>query len=141
MVTPPTAGFGAGSTVGCEPFMVTFNNQSSANAATYQWSFPGGNPTTSTDVNPVVEYAAAGTYTVELIASNAQFSSDTVTFTNYITVNPIPTTNFTSMVDLANDDLPTLVQMQILMFGTLGMEIQALIQIQAIPMEWMVCTL
>ncbi|MEZ5055977.1 MAG: PKD domain-containing protein [Saprospiraceae bacterium] len=107
IVTPPTAGFGAGSTVGCEPFMVTFNNQSSANAATYQWSFPGGNPTTSTDENPVVEYAAAGTYTVELIASNAQFS-DTVTFTNYITVNPIPTTNFTSMVDLANVDFTNL---------------------------------
>jgi N-acetylneuraminic acid mutarotase len=62
----------------------------SANAATYQWSFPGASPTTSTNVNPQnICYSTSGTYDVQLIATNAN-GSDTLLLTNYITVYPAP---------------------------------------------------
>lgn len=47
--------------------VVTFTN-ASANADTYLWDF--GNSTTSTNENPVVDYGAYDTYTIELAASN-----------------------------------------------------------------------
>lgn len=47
---------------------VTFTNFSQ-NATAYSWDF--GDASTSTEQNPVHAYAAAGTYTVELTASNA----------------------------------------------------------------------
>ena len=60
------------------------------NAASYVWSFPGGNPSTSTDVNPAnICYNLAGTYDVQLIATNSS-GSDTLLITDYITVYPYP---------------------------------------------------
>ena len=62
----------------------------SINATTYQWSFPGANPSNSTDENPtVICYNTPGTYDVTLIATNGNLS-DTLTFSNYITVYPYP---------------------------------------------------
>jgi len=62
----------------------------SINATSYLWSFPGANPSTSTDVNPSnICYSNPGTYDVQLIASNAN-GSDTLLLTNYITVYPSP---------------------------------------------------
>lgn len=52
---------------------VTFTNFSQ-NASSYEWDFGDGN--TSTEKDPVHTYAAEGTYTVELTASNAD-GSDT----------------------------------------------------------------
>lgn len=37
----------------------------------WQWEFPGGEPATSTDPDPVVTYALPGTYSVTLTATNA----------------------------------------------------------------------
>ncbi len=51
---------------------VTFSNFSQ-NATTYAWEFGDGN--TSTDKDPVHTYAAAGTYTVVLTASNGTRSA------------------------------------------------------------------
>ena len=95
IVTPPTAGFTANTTAGCGPLTVHFTSTSSANATAYNWSFPGGSPSTSTAQNPTVTYNAAGTYAVTLVVSNAA-GSNTATQSSYITVNPIPTAAFTS---------------------------------------------
>jgi len=38
---------------------------------TYEWIFQGGTPGTSTDKDPVVSYAAHGTYDVTLIVKGA----------------------------------------------------------------------
>jgi PKD repeat protein len=95
IVTDPTANFTATPTSGCGPLTVQFNNTSSSNAASYQWSFPGGTPNTSTVANPVVVYNAAGTYSVTLIAINTA-GQDTTTKVNYVTVNTVPTAGFTS---------------------------------------------
>jgi hypothetical protein len=62
----------------------------SVNATSFLWSFPGGNPSTSTDVSPAnICYNNPGSYGVTLIGSNAS-GSDTLTLNNYITVYPYP---------------------------------------------------
>lgn len=62
----------------------------SANATSWQWSFPGGIPSSSTDENPQnICYLTTGNFDVQLIATNG-FSSDTMNLTNYITVNALP---------------------------------------------------
>lgn len=59
-------------------------------SATWNWSFPGGNPSTSTEENPIVSYANApnGTYDVSLTVTDANGTS-TQTLTNFIEVNNI----------------------------------------------------
>ncbi len=54
---------------------VTITN-SSQNATSFEWSFPNGTPTSSTDENPTVVYAEDGNYTITLVASNGT-DSDT----------------------------------------------------------------
>ncbi|WP_052732316.1 PKD domain-containing protein [Hymenobacter terrenus] len=56
----------------CPGTVVSFTNRSTASrCATYAWTFAGGSPATSTDANPTVTFAAAGTYAVTLTATNA----------------------------------------------------------------------
>lgn len=65
---------------------VSFENQSSPSIySTYQWIFPGGNPSTSTLLNPEVIYNNIGQYDVTLISSNP-VGSDTLIKTLYVTV-------------------------------------------------------
>ncbi len=54
-------------------------------STTSTWSFPGGNPSSSTLRNPKVLYAAPGLYSVTLTAANSVGTS-TQTLTNFITV-------------------------------------------------------
>ena len=73
----------------CPGTCTDFTNLS-INASTYQWSFPGANPSVSTDVNPTtICYNTPGSYNVSLIASGS-FGSDTLLLPNYITVYPYP---------------------------------------------------
>jgi PKD repeat protein len=53
------------------PVKLFMNNQTQ-NAISYQWSFPGGSPSSSTETNPQVVYSAPGTYTITLTASNGK---------------------------------------------------------------------
>lgn len=65
-------------------------------ATTYQWYFPGGNPSSSTDANPVVTYTTYGVYDVTIIISN-QFGTCSYTHEGYMTVlpdNPCDTLKF-----------------------------------------------
>nr|MBP6828600.1 PKD domain-containing protein [Saprospiraceae bacterium] len=89
IATPPTAGFSASPLAGCAPLTVQFTNASSQNATSWNWQFPGGTPSSSTQQNPSVVYSNSGTYTVTLTVSNS-VGSNTATQTNYITVNPVP---------------------------------------------------
>jgi len=86
--TTPVALFSAPHHI-CPGTCTNFTNLSQA-ATSYLWSFPGANPSTSMDVNPVnVCYNTPGNYTVQLIATNS-ITSDTLTLNNYITVYPSP---------------------------------------------------
>jgi PKD repeat protein len=90
--TPPTASFTTSGNTGCAPFTVQFTNASSSNASSYQWDFPGGNPSSSTDANPSIVWNTAGVYTVTLTAFNAAGSSSSTTT---IKVGTAPTAGFT----------------------------------------------
>jgi len=73
----------------CPGTCVDFTNLS-FQATSYQWSFPGASPDTSSVANPQnICYPNPGSYDVRLIASNAN-GSDTLLLTNYITVYPSP---------------------------------------------------
>ena len=54
----------------------------------YNWSFPGGTPSTSTLANPVVTYSASGNYTASLVALNAAGGNQA---TQNVTINFQPT--------------------------------------------------
>ncbi len=91
---PPTADFSVNDAAQClanNEFV--FNNTSNTGSAVqpeaplnYAWDF--GDGTTSTDMNPVKVYAAAGTYTVKLITTNTYGADDkTMQVTVYPSVN------------------------------------------------------
>ena len=52
---------------------------------TYEWSFPGGEPSTSTEKDPIVTYDSAGLYTVQLVVNRGS-QIDTLTKTALIEV-------------------------------------------------------
>ena len=54
--------------------------------ANWNWSFPGGTPSTSTDSAVTVTYAAAGVYSATLVVSNAT-GTDSITHTQTIHVS------------------------------------------------------
>ena len=95
--TPPNPDFAADDSIICERACVVFTDLSTNNATAWLWSFPGGNPTTSTSQNPTVCYASPGSYDVSLIAGN-QYGTDTLTKTNYIVADTceLPVGDFSS---------------------------------------------
>ncbi len=95
ITTPPTANFTGANISGCPGLMTQFTNTSSANATSFAWQFPGGTPTSSTATNPLVTYNTPGVYSVILTATNSA-GSNTITRTNYITVNSTPNAGFSS---------------------------------------------
>lgn len=89
----PTADFTLSQTQGCSPFTVQFSDQSEGEPTSWAWEFPGGNPATSTEQNPMVTYAAPGTYSATLTVSNSAGTSE-FTLTNAISVYPAPFAGF-----------------------------------------------
>jgi len=87
---PPVANFISNFQSGCMGQCFNFTDQSTLNPTSWSWSFPGGVPATSTAQNPAnICYAAAGTYSVTLTATNAN-GSDSEVKTSYITISPAP---------------------------------------------------
>jgi PKD repeat protein len=82
---PPVANFNADKTVVYEGDSVQFTDLSSYSPTSWSWTFAGGTPSSSPLQNPVVTYNTEGTYTVTLVATNAE-GSDTETKVGYITV-------------------------------------------------------
>ncbi len=108
--TPPVAEFSASDTEICEGESITFTDESTDTPTAWVWTFDGGNPATSTIQNPEVIYSTAGTYQVELIATNGS-GSDTETKIDYITVNPLavaPTSVSASITEICEAESTTL---------------------------------
>ncbi|MAN26786.1 MULTISPECIES: LamG-like jellyroll fold domain-containing protein [Mesonia] len=55
---------------------VTFTNLSTNNPDTWNWTFEGGDPATSTEENPTVTYTADGLFNVKLETSNVAGNSE-----------------------------------------------------------------
>ncbi len=85
-VCSPIADFGASKKLVCQNGTVSFYDLSwNAPVSSWNWSFPGGVPSTSTDSAPIVTYPNAGTYSATLVVSNAT-GTDSVTQTNIVDV-------------------------------------------------------
>lgn len=65
-------------TINCDPDTFHFEDHSVLNhtGASWNWSFPGGNPSSSTQRNPDVVYTVPGTYVVTLTVTDASAQSD-----------------------------------------------------------------
>jgi len=85
----PVAAFNATPTSGCAPLTVNFTDQSTGNPSSWNWSFPGGNPSSANTTGPhTVTYNSPGTYNVTLTVSNT-CGSNTTTQASYITVGGV----------------------------------------------------
>jgi PKD repeat protein len=90
---PPVADFEADQTGIIEGTPVVFTDLSTHNPTTWEWTFEGGNPASSTSQNPTVTYNTPGTFNVSLKVTN-QFGDDILTKNDYITVNPVGVSDF-----------------------------------------------
>jgi large repetitive protein len=89
----PATSFIVSPAYGCDvPQNAAFANTTTG-AVAYSWNF--GNGQTSLNTNPTATYTATGTYTIDLIASNAFGCSDTATTT--FVVFPKPVAAFTPL--------------------------------------------
>lgn len=94
VAAPPVSVISASNTQGCAGATIQFQGGSSGGPATsYQWTFPGGNPSSSTLQNPVVTYPANGQYSVTLQTTN-QYGTNTSTETNFIVISNAATEVF-----------------------------------------------
>lgn len=87
----PTALFESDKQLVCTGESVSYKDLSILNASSgisWQWTFAGGTPSTSTSQNPMVTYASSGVYSATLKVTNA-FGNSVLTKTNYITVNKL----------------------------------------------------
>ncbi len=82
---PPAPGFTANKQLICPNTTVLFSDQSYGNPTTWQWTFTGGIPLTSTLTNPSVTYTAPGLYPVSLSVTNTNGTS-VLTQTAFINV-------------------------------------------------------
>lgn len=64
---------------------VYFTDQSTGSPTSWEWTFEGGDPATSTEQNPVITYNALGTFDVTLTVTNAT-GSNTLTKEDYVEV-------------------------------------------------------
>jgi PKD repeat protein len=90
--TAPTASFTTAA-VASPPLTVQFTDASTGSPTAWSWDF--GDGTTATTRNPAHTYAAAGDYTVTLVASNSAGPSSPVSRTVTVTPPPAPTASFT----------------------------------------------
>ncbi|MBD3383340.1 PKD domain-containing protein [candidate division KSB1 bacterium] len=78
------AAFDAEPREGCTPLTVNFTDLST-NAQSWQWEFPGGTPSSSTNQNPAVIYNNPGTFSVTLKIVCESGAVDSIINVDYIT--------------------------------------------------------
>jgi len=84
---PALSLFGKEGNTVCSGSSVKFLDQSLNVPTSWKWSFPNGNPSTSSNQNPDVIYDSPGTYPVTLEVNNSN-GGDVSTISGYITVLP-----------------------------------------------------
>ena len=102
---PPEVDFSSSLTTIGEGGTTQFTDRSTNDPSNWEWTFEAGNPASSTENNPKVEYSTPGFYNVTLTASNAH-GNDTRTETDFIrVVNPGTILNIYSPVATGIDDV------------------------------------
>jgi PKD repeat protein len=88
---------------------IQFFDESYNNITSWNWTFPNGSPSSSSQQNPVVSYTASGSYDVTLEVTDAIGNTMTKVFPNFITVigsaNPPPIyEGFETISSIPNND-------------------------------------
>jgi PKD repeat protein len=83
----PVADFSANTLSIIEGESIVFTDESENDPTSWEWTFEGGTPASSTEQNPEVTYMLEGTYDVSLTVTNA-YGYDTYSMNDYITVAP-----------------------------------------------------
>ncbi len=86
-ITELNAEFNSDFTQICVGNEIQFFNYSYGNSLTYEWTFEGGVPATSSEQFPLIEYPSEGVYSVSLQITDG-FDSDFESVNGYITVSP-----------------------------------------------------
>lgn len=94
----PTALFTTNTRNGCAPLLATFTDASTGVYDSLLWTFPGGNPSSSTQPSQAVLYTTPGQYDVTLRVSGV-LGSSTVEEENYVNVLIPPTAAFIYEID------------------------------------------
>lgn len=95
-ILPPVVDFEADTNHILQGQSIQFTDLTTGNPATsWEWTFPGGTPNSSSQQNPTVYYNASGVFDVTLTVTNPD-GTDTETKTGYITVEEVipPLTDF-----------------------------------------------
>jgi|FLOH01.1.fsa_nt_gi PKD repeat protein len=87
----------------CGPGTGHFNDLSIGNVIQYAWTFEGGNPATSSLMNPNVYYSETGEYDVQLIIFDGSLR-DTAFKEDYMKIHELPDVEFAAVEDLCNED-------------------------------------
>ncbi len=90
----PAALFAASTVGGCQPLTVGFTDLSGGLITQWQWDYGDGSPPESIP-NPLHIYHQPGTYTVTLTVTGP-YGTDTLALPDLITVDPLPTADFTA---------------------------------------------
>ncbi len=85
---PPTALFGITDTLNCQPFTIQLTDSSSGAFPITAWNWSFGDGGTSTLQNPAHAYLNLGTFTITLIATDANGCSDTMSLPFTVPVRP-----------------------------------------------------
>ncbi len=80
-----TSNFTSNFTTVFETEEINFTDESLGDPTSWQWTFEGGNPSSSTDKNPTVLYNQKGIYQVTLIVNNGDSEDEEIKF-DFITV-------------------------------------------------------
>ncbi len=94
----PSADFSVESSETCVGSTLTFSQEASPNTIEYEWQFPGGQPSSSTDPNPVISYPEAGIYDVIMIVKGIE-GSDTIERQEFISVIQPPQIDVEVVID------------------------------------------
>lgn len=82
----PTAQFSSQLSNICVGGAVQFEDISHGVPTSWDWTFQGGNPSTSTQQNPIVTYSTPGVYEVSLTVTNS-FGNSSTTVSDYMVVS------------------------------------------------------
>ncbi len=118
---PLAANFSSTTTIVETGQSVGFIDGSTGTPTSWEWIFAGGNPATSTQQNPQVNYAIAGQYRVTLKVRNATGEENTKIINNYITVaDPQSAKYCSSGASFIDDEIIERVQLNTIDNSTAG---------------------
>jgi len=98
-VSTLSGGFTVSSKDVCRNTDIIFTD-TTKNATSWKWYFPGGYPSQALTQSPLVNYSSTGTFPVYLVAKN-DLTQDSVVRLNYIKVKSLPT--ITGITNYGND--------------------------------------